>query len=315
MDLPDSLLASTPRLLVLYGWALALACQLDAADELIQQLGRFMPAPNAQEQDDLLAQWLALSGIIARGRGQVPEAERYCSEALAPLPGERCGPRLMCLFTLANLAMTKGDLWRARGLNREALELAQRVDNPLFEGLAHAERARVLHARGEDHGGQVRAVVVPGPAGIGRSLVAAAGRDLLRRNARRGPRVPPAAGLAYRVAASRARTLAGAPGGCRTAPACTQSVRPVRIGSIVRGRCSGAIDPAAQGLRARPRGRQLADQQPGSGAGWCFAALSGVVRAPAALAARATDGAPRLRRGRRAAQVSAADPGRAAEQA
>ena len=32
MDLPDSLLTSTPRLILLYGWALALACQLDAAE-------------------------------------------------------------------------------------------------------------------------------------------------------------------------------------------------------------------------------------------------------------------------------------------
>ncbi len=149
MDLPDSLLASTPRLVVLYSWALALACQLDAAEELSQQLARFLPAPGRDEQEDLLAQWLALSGVIARGRGQVAASERHCSEALALLSAKRCGPRLLCLTTLANLAMTKGDLWRARGLNREALELAQRVGNPLFEGLAHAERARVLQARGE----------------------------------------------------------------------------------------------------------------------------------------------------------------------
>ncbi|MEX6503585.1 LuxR C-terminal-related transcriptional regulator [Pseudomonas zhanjiangensis] len=149
MDLPDSLLASTPRLVVLYSWALALACQLDAAEELAQQLARFLPAPNIEEQEDLLSQWLALSGVIARGRGQVAEAEGYCSDALALLSSKRCGPRLLCLITLANLAMTRGDLWRARGLNREALELAQRVGNPLFEGLAHAERARVLQARGE----------------------------------------------------------------------------------------------------------------------------------------------------------------------
>ncbi len=45
MDLPDSLLASTPRLIVLYSWALALACQLDAAEELAAQLSRFLPAP------------------------------------------------------------------------------------------------------------------------------------------------------------------------------------------------------------------------------------------------------------------------------
>jgi LuxR family maltose regulon positive regulatory protein len=55
----------------------------------------------------------------------------------------------MCLSTLSNLAIADGDLWRARGLNRDSLELAQRVGNPLFEALAHYDRARVLQARGE----------------------------------------------------------------------------------------------------------------------------------------------------------------------
>ncbi|MET1078295.1 MAG: LuxR C-terminal-related transcriptional regulator [Pseudomonas sp.] len=149
MDLPDSLLASTPRLILLYGWALTLACQLDAAEELAAQLSRFLPAPSAPEQQALLAQWLALSGVIARGRGQRVRAEAFCVEALAVLPLERYGQRLMCLSTLANLAIVRGDLWRARGLNREALELAQRVGNPLFEALTHYDRARVLQARGE----------------------------------------------------------------------------------------------------------------------------------------------------------------------
>ncbi|MBS7661758.1 helix-turn-helix transcriptional regulator [Pseudomonas lalucatii] len=149
MDLPDSLLASTPRLIVLYSWALALACQLDAAEELVAQLSRFLPASTAAQQQSLLAQWQALCGVIARGRGDSLKAQRHCAEALAGLPAERYGQRLMCLSTLANLAIVQGDLWRARGLNREALELAQRVGNPLFEALAHYDRARVLQARGE----------------------------------------------------------------------------------------------------------------------------------------------------------------------
>lgn len=149
MDLPDSLLTSTPRLILLYGWALALACQLDAAEELLAELGRFLPAGERREQEGLLAQWLALSGVIARGRGDSAKAQAYCSEALSCLPLERYGQRLMCLSSLANLAIVQGDLWRARGLNREALELAQRVGNPLFEALAHYDRARVLQARGE----------------------------------------------------------------------------------------------------------------------------------------------------------------------
>ncbi|MHC8385557.1 LuxR C-terminal-related transcriptional regulator [Pseudomonas sp. LB3P14] len=149
MDLPDSLLISTPRLIVLYSWALGLACQLDAAEELASHLSRFLPAPSATAQKSMLAQWLALSGIIARGRGNRELTLLYCTEAQESLPAKRYGQRLMCLSTLSNLAIADGDLWRARGLNRESLELAQRVGNPLFEALAHYDRARVLQARGE----------------------------------------------------------------------------------------------------------------------------------------------------------------------
>ncbi|MHC8365360.1 LuxR C-terminal-related transcriptional regulator [Pseudomonas sp. ZT5P21] len=149
MDLPDSLLISTPRLIVLYSWALGLACQLDAAEELASHLSRFLPAPSATAQKSMLAQWLALSGIIARGRGNRELTLLYCTEALESLPSKRYGQRLMCLSTLSNLAIADGDLWRARGLNRDSLELAQRVGNPLFEALAHYDRARVLQARGE----------------------------------------------------------------------------------------------------------------------------------------------------------------------
>ncbi|WP_068829398.1 LuxR C-terminal-related transcriptional regulator [Pseudomonas sp. BMS12] len=149
MDLPDSLLSSTPRLILLYSWALALACQLDAAEDLANQLARFLPAPTQAEQQSLLAQWLSVSGVIARGRGDSARAEAYCGEALAAMPSEHYGSRLLCLSTLANLAMVRGDLWRARGLNREALELAQRQANPLFESFCHYDRGRVLLVRGE----------------------------------------------------------------------------------------------------------------------------------------------------------------------
>ncbi|WP_315403806.1 LuxR C-terminal-related transcriptional regulator [uncultured Pseudomonas sp.] len=149
MDLPDSLLISTPRLIVLYSWALGLACQLDAAEELVSHLSRFLPAPSATAQKSMLAQWLALSGIIARGRGDRLKTRSYCQQALRSLPTKRYGQRLMCLSTLSNLAIAEGDFWHARGWNREALELARRVGNPLFEALAHYDRARVLHARGE----------------------------------------------------------------------------------------------------------------------------------------------------------------------
>lgn len=149
LELPDALLGLSPRLIVMYGWALALACQLDAAEALAARLGNFLPAPDAERQALLLAQWQALSGMIARGRGELAEAERHCREALEHLPASRFGQRFMCVSLLANLAVTRGVLWQARDYNRQALELAQRQGKPLFEALAHYERARVLQARGE----------------------------------------------------------------------------------------------------------------------------------------------------------------------
>ncbi|HTN32021.1 MAG TPA: LuxR C-terminal-related transcriptional regulator [Pseudomonas sp.] len=149
LELPDSLLGLSPRLIVLYGWALTMACQLGAAEALAARLGHFLPAPGAGEQRLLLAQWQALSGMIARGRGEVARAEQHCRDALDALPVDRFGQRFMCISTLANLAVTRGVLWRARDFNRQALELAQRHGNPLFEALAHHDRARALQARGE----------------------------------------------------------------------------------------------------------------------------------------------------------------------
>ena len=123
--LPDSLLSSTPRLSVLYSLALGLACQLDAAEELAGNLARFLPAPDAAQQHSLLAQWQAISGLIARGRGDIERAEHFCTEALTALSAENYGQRHLCLSLLGNLALVRGDLWRARHLNREALEMAQ----------------------------------------------------------------------------------------------------------------------------------------------------------------------------------------------
>lgn len=148
-DLPDTLLASSPRLIVLYGWALALACQLDAADDLLAALGGFLPAPGISQQQTLLAQWLALSGIIARARGDLSRARQHCEQAVQSLPAESFGQRLMCLSCLAGIALAEGELLRARSLQREALELAQRVGNHLLEALLRADRAWLQASRGE----------------------------------------------------------------------------------------------------------------------------------------------------------------------
>ncbi len=90
----------------------------------------------------MLAQWLALSGIIARGRGDRELTQRYCSEALESLPQRRYGQRLVCLSTLSNLAIADGDLWRARGLNRESLGTGAARRQPFVRSPAPITTAR-----------------------------------------------------------------------------------------------------------------------------------------------------------------------------
>lgn len=151
MYLPEHVLASTPRLIILYCWALGLACQLDAADQLLAQLSKFLPAPTFTEQQGLLAQWQALQGLLARGRGDASRAAQYCHDALLDLPSERHGQRQICLSMLGNLAILRGDILQARQLTRDNVELAQRVGCPLYTALALYDRARVLQIRGQIH--------------------------------------------------------------------------------------------------------------------------------------------------------------------
>lgn len=149
MDLPDSVLASTPRLIVLYCWALGLACQLDAADQLLAQLSKFLPAPSQAQQRSLLAQWQALQGLLARGRGDAQAAWQFCSEAVLDLPSERHGQRQICLSVLSNIAILRGDIQHARRLTRDNVEFAQRMGCRLYTALALYDRARVLQVRGQ----------------------------------------------------------------------------------------------------------------------------------------------------------------------
>ncbi|MCJ8169756.1 LuxR C-terminal-related transcriptional regulator [Atopomonas sediminilitoris] len=146
--LPDSLLHSSPRLIILYSWALLLACQLQAAEDLLAHLQRFLPAPSESQQRVLLAQWQALQAMLAKARGQVVEARELGEQALAGMPDELFGPQLMLLTALASVEIGQGNIEQARHYNRRGLELARRSGNPAFEALMHYERARVLLARG-----------------------------------------------------------------------------------------------------------------------------------------------------------------------
>ncbi len=135
MDLPDSLLISTPRLIVLYSWALGLACQLGRRRRAGQSPEPLPAGAVGDARKSMLAQWLALSGThrprrVATASAPCPicgEALRACRASVTasawcvssicptwPLPMATCG---------------------ARETGTATLELAQRVRQPVVRSL------------------------------------------------------------------------------------------------------------------------------------------------------------------------------------
>jgi len=147
--LPRMLQGSSARLVLVHGWTLALACQLEDAKAMLARLQYFLPQPDAQRQRTLLGQALALQCHIARAGGDLPQALRCAHQSLQCLPGEEFGSRLMAMLTLADIALCRREMDEARQWARTALELAQRTGNVLFEAQVVLLRARLLQARGE----------------------------------------------------------------------------------------------------------------------------------------------------------------------
>lgn len=148
--LPAALLESTPRLLSLNAWGLLISWRLDEAEACIAKLGHFLPQPTALRNRKLLANWQALSGVLAALRSQSLESTRqHCREALEHLPEHDWMPILFCYSSLARVAMASGDSEDAQPCLHKALEIARRHGSLLFEVLINLDRIRLLLLRGE----------------------------------------------------------------------------------------------------------------------------------------------------------------------
>lgn len=147
-ELPVVLQASSARLVLVQGWTLALACQLEDAQLMLDRLAHFLPQPDAALQRALLAQAQALAGYLARQSGRPNEAAESCHRALEGLDDESPGSRLICMLTLAEIDLALRRMESARSWARRAVELAQRAGQPLFEAQAQLMRARLQQARG-----------------------------------------------------------------------------------------------------------------------------------------------------------------------
>lgn len=148
-ELPDSLLSSTPRLILLNAWALLLVGRLDDAQACADQLQRFQPRSDDKRLRDLFAQWQAIRGIAAYGRGCALEARSHLLEALAVLPEAAWSQALLCRSVLTQMAIGEGRLEEAQRLGYEALKQARQHGSVVFEALLELDHGLLLEARGE----------------------------------------------------------------------------------------------------------------------------------------------------------------------
>ncbi|WP_083491730.1 LuxR C-terminal-related transcriptional regulator [Pseudomonas taeanensis] len=148
-ELPESLLASTPRLILLNAWALLLVGRLDEAQACADQLERFQPRGDAERMRELFAQWQALRGIAAYGRGCAGEARSHLLEALEVLPAGAWAQALLCRSVLTQMAIGEGRLEEAQYLGYAALKQARGQGSAVFEALLELDHALLLEARGE----------------------------------------------------------------------------------------------------------------------------------------------------------------------
>ena len=148
-ELPESLLCSTPRLILLNAWVLLLVGRLDEAQVCINQLARFQPRSDGARTRELFAHWQAIQGIIAYGRVCAVDARAHLHDALQGLPQSAWAQSLLCRSALTLVAIGEGQLEVAQKLSFEALKQARLHGNPVFEALLELDHALLLETRGE----------------------------------------------------------------------------------------------------------------------------------------------------------------------
>ena len=148
-ELPGSLLVSTPRLILLNSWALLLAGRLEEAEACVDRLVRFQPRADGQRTRELFAQWQAIKGIAAYGRGCAEDSRDNLLDALQGLPESAWAQSLLCRSALTLVAIGEGNLELAQQLSYQALKQARLCGSIVFEALLELDHGLLLEARGE----------------------------------------------------------------------------------------------------------------------------------------------------------------------
>ncbi len=147
-QLPLEVIAASPRLVIIFSWALAFAQQLDEAERLMAQIDKFLPITRQAGNDEVPGQLFAIRGYIARVRGNIDNAIQLCEQALEKLPKHKYIARAVTYFNLSNACMTTENLSRAREYNRLSYECARAAGSVHLEMLALHEHARIEQVKG-----------------------------------------------------------------------------------------------------------------------------------------------------------------------
>lgn len=143
------LLQSSSRLIYLCAKALLFSGRLDEAEQCLQRLGHFLPLPDPQRHQRLLANWQALFGTLHALRGNAEPARLHCHAALRHLTARDWLSVLLCHCTLARIAMKTGELNEAQVLLEHSLELARRQGSREAEVLVNTDRVRLMMLQGQ----------------------------------------------------------------------------------------------------------------------------------------------------------------------
>jgi ATP/maltotriose-dependent transcriptional regulator MalT len=147
--LPEELLVGTPTLVLLNAWASLLTGRIEEGRYYMEALGRYLPQPDAERQQALLAQYKALQGELAIQRGDGEGVDELLAEAIAELPEQAWSQRLLCALLQIEQGLVRGDFEAARELIRAAMQQAREHASLAFESLLALEHAKLLELRGE----------------------------------------------------------------------------------------------------------------------------------------------------------------------
>lgn len=147
-QLPDEVICESPRLIVIFSWALALALQLDDAERLMSRMDVAIGDKKHLLTDEISGQLFAIRAYVARNRGNLINAEQLCHEAISKLSHDTYMARALTFMNLSNISMTRDKLSDARRYNRLAFESARSVGSIHLEMLATHELARIEQTKG-----------------------------------------------------------------------------------------------------------------------------------------------------------------------